>query len=111
VTTKKKAGYWRYGLQDFCTALLALDAQHFTRGLEVERPQVEFRPVAESPLARATTIELLERAKAASTDTKVRIAHPEWDEDQVAAEVQRIHEEQGLAVADPALTGAEGFPE
>ncbi|MGW0933134.1 phage portal protein, partial [Streptomyces sp. NPDC002644] len=31
VTTKKKAGYWRYGLQDFCTALLALDAQHFTR--------------------------------------------------------------------------------
>jgi A118 family predicted phage portal protein len=107
VTTKKKAGYWRYGLQDFCEALLALDAAWFTRGLKVERPTVEFRPVSESPMARATTLELLHRAQAVSVDTKVRMAHPEWDDDAVAAEVQRIQEEQGLSVADPAEVGAE----
>lgn len=112
VTRARKAGYWRYGLADILTAFLALDAKHFGSGITLERPSVEFGPgVAESAQSVATTLELLHRAQALSTETKVRMRSPELDDAAVAAEVQRIHEEQGLAVADPTLTGAEGFPE
>ncbi|MFK0069746.1 phage capsid protein [Streptomyces sp. NPDC091046] len=100
-TTAKKAGYWRYGLSDFCETLLALDAAQFNRGLKVERPTVTFQPVAESPLSKATTIEMLNRAQAVSTETKVRMRSPELDADEVTAEVARILDETGQAAPDP----------
>jgi A118 family predicted phage portal protein len=108
ITRARKAGYWRYGLADILTAMLALDAVHFGSGITVERPSVEFGSgVAESAQSRATTVKLLADAQAASTETKVRMRSPELDDDAVAAEVQRIYEEQGLSVADPAEVGAE----
>ncbi|MFJ8146968.1 phage capsid protein [Streptomyces sp. NPDC096048] len=103
-TTKKKAGYWRYGLSDFCEVLLDLDRAQFTRGLKVERPTVTFQPVAESPLAKATTIEMLTRAQAASTEFKVRMRSPELDDTAVKAEVARILDETGQAAPDPGGT-------
>ncbi|MFD7994541.1 phage capsid protein [Streptomyces mexicanus] len=100
-TTKKKAGYWKYALQDFCTALLALDAAQFTPGLKVERPTVEFRPISESMQSRATTLDMLNRAEAVSTETKVRWLHPDWDDTTVQAEVARILAEKDAPAADP----------
>lgn len=100
-TTKKKAGYWRYGLADFCEALLALDQAQFTPSLDVERPTVEFRPVSDSMLSRATTLDMLHRAAAVSTETKVRWLHPEWDDTQVRQETARILAEQGTPAPDP----------
>jgi len=101
VTTKKKAGYWKYALADFCTALLALDRAQFTPGLTVERPTVEFRPVSESMQSRATTLDMLNRAEAISTETKVRWLHPDWDDTAVNAEVARILAEKDAPAADP----------
>ncbi|GHC44434.1 MULTISPECIES: phage capsid protein [Streptomyces rochei group] len=103
-TTKKKAGYWRYGLSDFCEVLLDLDRAQFNRGLAVERPTVTFQPVAESPLSKATTIEMLHRAQAVSTETKVRMRSPELDDTAVKAEVARILDETGQAAPDPVGT-------
>ena len=40
------------------------------------------------------------RAVAVSTDTKVRMLHPDWDEEQIAAEVALIQAETGAAVPD-----------
>ena len=50
-------------------------------------------------------MELLNRATAVSTELKVRMAHPDWNEQDVMDEVARIQKEQGLAVPDPTQVG------
>ncbi|MFJ9126992.1 phage capsid protein [Streptomyces sp. NPDC102340] len=101
VTRKKKVGYWRHGLADMLHALLLLDAARIVP----QRPRVEFGDgVAESPEATATTLDLLNRAGAVSTSTKVKILHPDWDEGDVAAEVAAILAETGVAAPDPVGT-------
>jgi hypothetical protein len=42
----------------------------------------------------AETVSILETAQAASTETRVKMVHPEWDDTLVAAEVARINGEQ-----------------
>jgi hypothetical protein len=106
VTRKKKTGYWRQPLAHIVHVLLQLDAIHFGRPIKPERPRVEFGDgVAESEQATATTLELLNRAGAVSTATKVRILHPEWDDTDVDAEVAAILRETGAAdMPDPGDT-------
>ncbi|MEV7413475.1 phage portal protein [Streptomyces althioticus] len=105
ITRKKKAGYWRRAVADMVHVLLQLDAAHFTRGIRPERPTVEFGTgVAESEQAKATTLDLLARAGAVSTATKVKALHPEWDDTAVKAEVAAILAETGVAAPDPGDT-------
>ncbi|MFD3834580.1 hypothetical protein ACFWSR_37615, partial [Streptomyces sp. NPDC058621] len=81
VTRKKKAGYWRHGAADMLHVMLWLDTVQFGSALAPERPSVEFGDgIAESEQQTATTLDLLARAGAVSTGTKVRILHPEWDD-------------------------------
>ncbi|WP_371652488.1 MULTISPECIES: phage portal protein [unclassified Streptomyces] len=102
VTRKKKAGYWRHPLADMVHVLLQLDAVVFGSRITPARPRVEFGDgVAESEQATATTLDLLNRAGAVSTGTKVKILHPEWDDSTVAAEVAAILAESGAAAPDP----------
>lgn len=106
-TRGKKVLRWRPALAQLVEALLAVDQYAFGGGAVPQRPTVEFQDsVQEDPLSLANTADVLRRAQAASTDTLVRMAHPEWDDDQVAAEVDRIRQEQGMAVPDPMQTGA-----
>ncbi|WP_037663461.1 phage portal protein [Streptomyces aurantiacus] len=105
VTTRKKAGYWRHGIADMTHVQLQLDAVQFGRRITPERPHVEFGDgVTESEQARATTLDLLSRAGAVSTGTKVKILHPDWDDTAVKAEVSAILAETGAAVPDPVGT-------
>ncbi|MGW3072360.1 phage portal protein [Kitasatospora sp. NPDC001132] len=98
---------WRPGLGDVIQALLAMDADLYRSGADWrQRPLVEFQDgIQEDALTLANTAEVLERAKAASTATKVRMQHPDWDDARVAAEVAAIHAETGQAVPDPMQTG------
>lgn len=105
VTRGKKVGYWKPELARIATVLLALDRQHFGGGTP-ETVQVEWPDgIEENPKHQAETLELLHRAEALSVDTKVRMVHPDWDEDRVQAEVAAIHGEAGVAVPDPMQTG------
>ncbi|CAL9529382.1 phage portal protein [Streptomyces sp. enrichment culture] len=104
-TRKKKTGYARHPLADMLHVMLAVDARLFTRGIKPERPRVEFGDgVAESEQQTATTLDLLARAGAVSTATKVKMLHPDWDEGDVEAEVSAILAETGAAAPDPAGT-------
>lgn len=109
-TRARKALYWAPAVADVVEACLAVEAGPlFRRPVEVERPRVEFQDsISDPPQVLAETAELLARAEAASRQTRVRLVHPDWDEDQVAAEVARIEAEQSLA--DPTQTGADGPP-
>ncbi|MFD9069499.1 phage portal protein [Streptomyces lasiicapitis] len=107
VTRKKKTGYWRHEIAAMTHVQLQLDAVQFGRRITPERPRVEFGDgVAESEQATATTLDLLARAGAVSTSTKVKILHPEWDDTAVKAEVSAILAETGAAAPDP----VEAFP-
>lgn len=108
-TRNRKIVYWRPALADAVEALLAIDKTVFGSGVTVDRPDIEFGDsVSEDPQTMATTAELLRRADAASTETLVRMQHPEWEDTDVQAETDRILKESGRMVADPVMTGAEG---
>jgi hypothetical protein len=108
-TRGRKTEYWTPGLADAIEALLAVEAAQFGSGVPAERPTVEWQDsISESPLDLANTALALDQAHAASTDTRVRLVHPDWDDQRVAAEVAGILAENGMAVTDPAALGAGG---
>ncbi|MGW1770649.1 phage portal protein [Streptomyces sp. NPDC002104] len=102
VTRAKKARYWRRAIAEILRVLLAVDRAQFGARTADERPTVDIGDgVAEDPGSTAQTLSLLAQAQAVSTDTKVRLLHPDWDDTAVAEEVARIHEETGQAAPDP----------
>ncbi|MER7047739.1 hypothetical protein [Streptomyces jumonjinensis] len=111
-TRARKALYADPALSDILAAQLAVEAgfRFGVTGLDLSvPPKVEFQDSVTEGLGElATTAELLRRAEAASTETLVRMQHPDWDDQQVTAEVAAILGESGRAVSDPTMTGAEG---
>lgn len=112
-TRARKALYWAPTVADITAAWLAVMAGPLFRvqGLDLsEAPRVEFPDgITESQQEIATTLQLLDAASAISTEMMVRARNPEWDDDQVAAEVARIHSERNIGLlADPAAIGAGG---
>ena len=108
-TRGRKAMYWDPGVADISASYLAVLAGPRFRvtGLDLTPPKVEFQDsISEGPTELATTAELMARAEAASKDTLVRLVHPDWDDNQVKAEVKLILDETGLS--DPTMVGAEG---
>ncbi|MEU7046048.1 phage portal protein [Streptomyces varsoviensis] len=106
-TRKQKAGYWTPELAQILHVQLMLDRILFSRGLVPERPRVTFGDaVSDDPTSVAQTLSLLTQAQAASVDTRVRILHPDWPDDRVQAEVDRILVENGQAVPDPMQAGS-----
>ncbi|NGO47044.1 IS3 family transposase [Streptomyces ureilyticus] len=65
------------------------------------RPSRSRRCPAHRSRSTATTLDLLNRAGAVSTATKVKILHPEWDDTAVRAEVRAILTETGADAPDP----------
>lgn len=90
-TRAKKARYWTPALERFLFALQELDRTIFGGPSYPSRPRVSFPPVfTPTRLELAQTAQQLKAAEAASTETLVRLVNPEWDDDQVLAEVDRI---------------------
>ncbi|MFI0897743.1 phage portal protein [Streptomyces sp. NPDC020983] len=108
-TRDTKVVYWRPALVDHVETLLAIDKVVYGSGVQ-PGVAVEFADsVSEDPQTIATTANLLRTAQAASTDTLVRLVHPEWPDEQVQAEVARITTEQQLGpLSDPTMHGAGG---
>lgn len=101
LTRQKKISYWRPALADAVYSLMCVAKQYFgASAIEPERPEVQFAAVAvpdEQLLAQ--TVSLLAGAEAASKRTLVAMAHPEWTDDQVMAEVNEIRDEIGTELA------------
>lgn len=95
---------WRPAVAELVELLLAVEAVTFSGRPAPERPNVEFGDsVSEAPETTARTLQLLHAAEAVSTDTKVRMLHPDWDDDQVREEVDRIKDGLGGGM-DPAIS-------
>jgi len=102
-TRDRKIGYWKPELARFTQTLLEIDRAQFSSGVTPQMPSVDFPDgVQDAPEATARTVQLLDAAQAASTEVKVRIVHPDWDDEQIAQEVQRIQDEH--PVVDPMVS-------
>lgn len=112
-TRSRKINYWRPPLADIFETLLAIDQLVFkTSSVEPVRPDLEWGDgVSEDPTTVAQTAQLLRAAEAASTETLVRMVHPDWDDPQVDEEVARIQSDQQAATAMhvPGLDGGMGL--
>ena len=95
-TTAKKQEYWQSPLEQLLGAMLQLDALLYPdrgcrRGLHVH---VRFPPVIASDMgSMAGALQMLSQAGAVSTNVKVRMLHPDWTQDQVEEESERIRME------------------
>lgn len=102
----KKSAYWAPALEEILETLLMLDRVQLGSGVTPERPAVEIQDSVPQDIGQvAATVELLARAQSASTETRVRMQHPSWTEDEVQAEVSRILSETGMAMPDPMQAG------
>lgn len=107
-TKSRKQRYWEQAVADVAFNLLVIDREVFGSDIVPIRPRLNFSDsLINDPQTTATTVELLARAQAASTETLVRMVNPDLDEAEVQAEVQRIRDENGLSVPDP--TGRSPF--
>ena len=100
ITRDKKILYWRPALRDALYGLLSVQREMFgDTSVTPERPVVDFAEVVlPDRLAVAQTAQALATAEAASKEVLVQMVHPDWTEDEVAEEVQRIRTEQGMDV-------------
>ena len=69
------------------------------------RPSIAISDSADrDTMVLAETMKVLYDAQSISIDTKVRMLHPEWDEEQVQAEIEMIKEEFGIGQQVDGLT-------
>ncbi|WP_197285932.1 phage portal protein [Nocardiopsis sp. NRRL B-16309] len=94
-TRGRKIGYITPELASFSETVLEMDAANFrTKGVVPQRPTIEWPDgVQDAPEATARTIQMLDSARALSDETKVRMAHKDWDDEQIAKEVKRLKDE------------------
>ncbi|TMR97546.1 phage portal protein [Nonomuraea basaltis] len=101
-TRGRKIGYWTPCLAWLTECLLAVDHAIYGTKVVSERATVEWPDgVMPDPEAISRTLDMLNRAQAASVETRVRMLHPEWEDPQVRAEVQKLKDEMAITVADP----------
>lgn len=99
-TTSKKQSYWEDALKDFivvmCTLKQAFLGGNFTCELDVN---IAFSDSVSNNMTEVSnSVKTLSDAKAISTDTKVRLVHPEWNDEQVQEEVQRILDDEQIGM-------------
>lgn len=104
-TTNKKQSYWEEGLKNFIKAMCIIKQEYlggkFTCELDVN---IAFSDGISNNMSEVSNVvKMLSDAKAISTDTKVRMVHPEWTDEQVQEEVERIlnDESSGMPMENP----------
>lgn len=104
-TRGKKRQYARPSVVRCAETLMLINAVVFGGVRPGSRPVLEWAPDQADPVEMSQTISTLRMAEVLSTETAVQMAHPEWDEPQVRAEVARLVAERSAAA--PAATGFE----
>lgn len=91
-TTEVKKTHWWHALHHMMRVMLRLDAAIFHSGVDPEvELTIELPSNAQPDISKmAEILEQLERAGAISTEMKIELLHPDWDEEKRAAELERI---------------------
>lgn len=98
LTTSKKRRHFERGLKQLVDIMRATANEHFAAGFDESLPvTIDFGDAVESDVSQlATVIDMLFRAQSASIETRVRYFNPQWTDEEVMKEVDKIREENGL---------------
>lgn len=110
-TNAKKQNYWKAPLEDFMTAVMHLDKALYGNNElhDDDSVRVEFKdPITTGAADIAGAVNMLRAAQAASTETLVRMLHPDWQNTKIDEEVERIKKENGIDTAVPDLFAGDG---
>lgn len=106
ITKAKKERYWKSPVEEIIFLLMQVYQIHLSGRIIPELPTIAFGDsIQNDSMNVASAVELLARAQAVSIETKVRMVNPDWSEDMVLTEVERIKEENGLAMPSPMQIG------
>src|SRR5690606_35459649 len=82
-TRGRKIGYWTPALAWLGDCRLHVDHYIYKSKVTAERPEVEWPDgVFLEVESVARTVDMLNRAQSASLDTRIRMVHPDWDDEQ-----------------------------
>ena len=111
-TRKRKVLGLKPALEDILTKALAVDAMVFPGGGAKPVPvTIEFPDgIQDDAKAIAETNQLDYNSQSASIEERVRRRSPDWDDERVQEEVERIKAEAGIgeALQDPGTFGTDG---
>ena len=110
-TNAKKQSYWQAPLQDFMTAVMHLDKALYGNNAlhEDDSVRVELHdPITTGAEDMAGSVSLLRNAQAASTETLVKMLHPDWQQAKIDEEVDKIRLENGIANVEPDYDAGDG---
>lgn len=114
-TRERKLRYATPTVRRTSAVLIAYDAVYYPEGGSdpAGRVRVKFPDgVTVDPTKQAQVVQWLDAASAISLDTKVAMAHPDWDDDQIAVEVAKIKgEQESITAAAPVDPGTFDAPE
>ena len=102
-TQQKKATHFKPRIEDLLHLALQVDRLYLSKDTPIEfRPCITFADsIQESTDELSKAVLTIHQAEAASIQTKIEMLHPEWGNDQVQAEVDRIMDESGRNVTGP----------
>lgn len=102
-TKGKKENYWQAGLQKLVKMLILVYTKELGGKLENDVDlTISFNDGITNNLSElANSVKLISDALSASIDTRVRLLHPDWSEDQIVAEVKLIKDENSIGVSPP----------
>jgi A118 family predicted phage portal protein len=110
-TRGKKILYWRPAAADVIYGVMSVNQVVFDNPIEAVRPDIEFPDVVlPDAMDLAQTVATLRGAEAISIETSVARANPDWDTDQVKAEVSRIYSEMNVDALSRARVMIQGMP-
>jgi A118 family predicted phage portal protein len=97
MTRKRKLRHWRPALKNITEKLLAVDRAIFGTANVFTEVEVKFADgVQETQLSLAETALAMFQAQSASTAVRVGLLHPDWDDDDIDAEVALINAENAI---------------
>lgn len=95
MTRDRKIRLWVPELSEYLGKFLAVDVALFAGKYPVETPDVIFNDgVQETQLTLAQTALALFQSESASTETRVALLHPDWEDDDIQDEVTKINAEK-----------------
>lgn len=95
-TRNKKQTYWEVALERFMTTVMKLDYALFPNegsdGNDIVRMKF-FDGIGQDDYTLAQTVNLLNQAQSASKLIRVRMLHPDWSEQSISDELERLETE------------------
>jgi hypothetical protein len=102
-------GFWEPALEHHAKMLLTIDAKILGNPTPITDVDVEWPELVDDPIGRATWINTLGQAMAASVRTRVKLGQPDLSGQELEDEVQAVLKENGLGQQAPSGFGVPGL--